>query len=205
MDADRVEPSIYHAWLLQLARLIEQDKLGEPLFSETWSERPVFLLNVLHNQMARAAGAMTPGPRRLKACDELKTHALDLALADLTAHYGNDPRKWQWGRLHQARSVHAPFDHVAYLAPLFDLVSPVGGDSETIDVGQFRAGQGNYPFAAYHAPSLRGIYDLSAPEQSVFIQSTGESGSLLSPLYSNMEKRWVDVGYRADAARAPRG
>jgi penicillin amidase len=195
MDATRVEPSIYHAWLLQLAKLIEQDKLGEPLFSETWSERPVFLLNVLHNQDGQGRWCDDTRTEAIETCDELKTHALDLALADLTAHYGNDPRKWQWGRLHQARAVHAPFDHVAYLAPLFDLISPVGGDSETIDVGQFRAGQGEHPFAAYHAPSLRGIYDLSAPEQSVFIESTGESGSVLSPFYSNMEKRWVDVGY----------
>jgi penicillin amidase len=84
---------------------------------------------------------------------------------------------------------------VRLLAPLFDLVTPLGGDSETIDVAQFRSSRLEDPFSVDHGPSLRAIYDLATPEHSVFIQSTGEGGSPLSPLYSNMEKRWAEVSY----------
>ena len=103
MDAGAVEPTIYHAWLRQLARLIEEDKLGATLFADTWAERPVFLLNVLRNQNGEGRWCDDTRTEAIETCDEVKTHALDLALADLTSRYGNDPRKWQWG--HGARGA----------------------------------------------------------------------------------------------------
>lgn len=194
MDANRAEPSIYHAWLRQLAMLIEKDKIGEPLFTATWQERPVFLLNVLRNQDGQGHWCDDTTTEVVETCDEVKTRALDLALADLTSHYGADPREWQWGKLHPVRAVHAPFDRVSFLAPIFDLSAPDGGDGETIDVGQFKPGD-TRPYSVYHAPGYRAIYDLAEPENSVFIQSSGESGSRISPLYDNLFKRWLDVEY----------
>ena len=44
-------------------------------------------------------------------------------------------------------------------------------------------------------PSLRVLYDLADLENSRFIQSTGQSGNVLSPLYRNFSQRWVDVSY----------
>jgi penicillin amidase len=42
---------------------------------------------------------------------------------------------------------------------------------------------------------LRALYDLSNLDNSRFIQSTGQSGNVLSPLYRNYTQRWADVKY----------
>ncbi|HST01335.1 MAG TPA: penicillin acylase family protein, partial [Usitatibacter sp.] len=51
------------------------------------------------------------------------------------------------------------------------------------------------PFANRHAPSLRAIYDLADLDRSLFMQSTGQSGNVMSPWYSNLAERWARVEY----------
>src|SRR5207253_7730242 len=69
------------------------------------------------------------------------------------------------------------------------------GDGFTVDVGHFFIRDETRPFANRHAPSMRAIYDLSDLDRSLFIQSTGQSGNVLSPWYSNMAERWAKVEY----------
>ncbi len=52
-----------------------------------------------------------------------------------------------------------------------------------------------HPYATRHAPSLRAIYDLADPEASLFIQSSGQSGNVLSPLYRSFAKPWAEGRY----------
>ena len=72
-----------------------------------------------------------------------------------------------------------------------------------MDVGHFFIRDEARPFANRHAPSLRAIYDLADLDRSRFIQSTGQSGNVLSPWYDNFAQRWAKVRYvTIPAARA---
>jgi penicillin amidase len=194
MDSGRIEPTIYEAWMRELARLVYADELGPALFADYFSQRQVFLFNVLRDQDGQSRWCDDVSTPRVETCDEIKARALDLALADLERRLGKDRATWLWGRLHTARSAHRPFTAVPLLARWFDLRQPVGGDRYTVDVSE------NYidaaaPFEATAGPSLRALYDLSNLENSRFIESTGESGNRFSPLYDNRAARWGRVEY----------
>ena len=120
------------------------------------------------------------------------------ALDELQARFGKDVAQWHWGDAHQARSEHRPFSKVKALAKVFELRTPVGGDTFTVNVS--RVGLKPDPttgelYLDEHGPSLRAIYDLGDPRQSRFMHSSGQSGIALSPLYSNFVQRWANVEY----------
>jgi penicillin amidase len=75
------------------------------------------------------------------------------------------------------------------------------GDSFTVDVGHYFVGDDERPFANRHAASLRALYDLADLDRSRFMQSTGQSGNILSPWYSNFAERWARVEYVTIPAR----
>jgi len=92
--------------------------------------------------------------------------------------------------------MHRPFGSVALLAPIFDVTVPTGGDTYTINVGQYWANEAKMPFASRHAASLRAVYDLSNLENSQFIYQTGQSGLVFSRRYRDMSAAWAGVRYR---------
>jgi penicillin amidase len=102
---------------------------------------------------------------------------------------------WRWGDAHRARSEHRPFGKVDLLARVFDIHVAMPGDTFTINAARHSLRDEKAPFETRHAPSLRALYDLSNPENSRFIYSSGQSGNVLSPLYRNFAQRWADVKY----------
>ena len=103
---------------------------------------------------------------------------------------------WRWGDAHFALSAHRPFSNVPKLAGWFDVRVPTGGDSFTVNVGQFWANDEKNPFANRHAASMRVLYDLANLESSRFIYQTGQSGVVFSSRYSDMKDAWAQVQYR---------
>ena len=100
---------------------------------------------------------------------------------ELTAAYGTDPAQWRWGAAHPALSVDRPFGNVPAVARSFGVIAPSHGDSYTVYVGQYNAGEAKGPFVNRHAASLRAVYGLADLEQSRFIYQTGQSGLVFAP------------------------
>ena len=123
--------------------------------------------------------------------------ALDRALTRLQNDYGADVAQWTWARAHNARSVHKPFGNVPLLARFFDVLVPTGGDTFTVNVGQYWANDEKLPFANRHAASMRTLFDLADLEKSQFIYQTGQSGLVFSSRYRDMSAGWAKVEYRA--------
>jgi len=194
MSADGAEPLIVSAWLRELGRLIYADELGD-LFSAEWAHRAEFMHNVLANKHGQGRWCDDVKTPVRETCAELLPKALALALADLKQRYGEDRGRWRWGEAHFALSEHRPFGRQAQLARLFDLRVPSPGDTYTVNVGRNTLSNEAAPYASRHAASLRAIYDLSDPDRSLYIHSTGQSGNLLSPLYGNFAERWARVEY----------
>ncbi len=194
MAIEGAEPLIVSAWLRELGRLIYADELGE-LFDGAWEHRASFTYHVLADTGGQARWCDDVNTPAKETCADLLPKALSLALADLKRRHGEDRGKWRWGEAHFALSEHRPFGRQAQLAQFFDVRVPSPGDTYTINVGRNSLANVAAPFASRHAASLRAVYDLADLDQSMYIHSTGQSGNLLSPLYSNFAERWSRAEY----------
>jgi penicillin amidase len=214
MTSERYEPLIYNAWIRELSRALFARPLGDALMKDFWDHRNVHqpMIDALRSMDAGnpwCAGAQARA--ELPRCADLLASSLDAALADLQKRYGSDMHAWRWGNAHMALSEHRPFGKVPALARYFDISLPSPGDTYTVNAGRNNFRDEAAPFLNRHAAGLRTLYDLSNLENSRFIQSTGQSGNLFSPLYRNFSQRWVDVQYlpmrtvRADVEKGQLG
>ncbi|MDQ3271913.1 MAG: penicillin acylase family protein [Pseudomonadota bacterium] len=190
MRADSAAPLIFSVWVDELTRGVIGSKLGEARLKSMYGKR--HFRGAIEEIMERDDKGWC-GPA---GCAAQSTAALDRALTVLQTSRGGQPAQWKWGDVHQALSAHRPFSNVAALARFFDVSVPTGGDSFTVNVGQYWPDDARFPFANRHAASLRAVYDLADLEKSQFIYQTGQSGLVFSSRYRDMSARWVGVDYR---------
>ena len=80
----------------------------------------------------------------------------------------------------------------------FELRTPVGGDTYTLNVSRVGMRPDATTGELYldeHGPSYRGLYDLGDPAQSRFMHSSGQSGLFFSSNYRSFVERWAKVEY----------
>lgn len=190
MSAGSAAPLIFSAWVDELTRGVIGSRLGEERLMAMYGKRHFrsAIEGIVERNDAFWCGA--------GGCAAQSSAALDRALDRLQASYGRVPAQWKWGDAHYALSAHRPFGSVPLLARVFDVRMPSGGDSFTIDVGQYWPNDVKIPFANRHAPSLRAVYDLADLEKSQFIYQTGQSGLVFSSRYRDMSQAWANGGYR---------
>jgi len=198
MRADAAAPLIFWAWARQLTIALFGDDVGPAMFERT-----------LENRSFRDAleGVLERGDERwcdrqdtpeIETCAQQVDAAFTRALDELAAQHGTDIGKWKWGAAHLARSEHRPLSSVALLAPWFELRTPVGGDTFTVNVSRVslrplaRTGE---LYLDEHGPSLRALYDLGDPSKSRVMHSSGQSGIAFSPLYRSFVAAWERVDY----------
>jgi penicillin amidase len=191
MKAAERAPLAFAAWYRELTRLVYADELGS-LFDESWDFRATFMIAVLKGENGEERWCDDVGTPRHETCEELAGRAFDLAAPDLEQRYGGII---PWGEAHRAQGIHRPFGVVPVLERFFNVEPETPGDPYCIDVGSYTLRDAANPYGNRHAPSLRAIYDLADLDRSVYIQSTGQSGNVLSPWYSNMGGRWARVEY----------
>jgi len=190
MRADRAAPLIFAAWADELARGLVAPRIGAERFAALYGRRD-FRAGI-EGMLQRGDGWWC----QPLTCPQQAGAAFNRALDRLAALHGSDPARWRWGAAHPALSVHRPFGNVPALARWFDVRVPSPGDAYTVNVGQYNPAEKHDPFASRHAPSLRAVYDLGDPEQSLFIYQTGQSGLVFSPRYRDMAGAWSQGGMR---------
>ncbi|MGB4116431.1 MAG: penicillin acylase family protein [Polaromonas sp.] len=191
MRAESAAPLIFAAWVDELTRGVIGSKLGEASFKAMYGKRNFrpAVEGIMARNDADWCGAAT--------CAGQSSAALGRALTRLQKDYGADTAQWSWGRAHNALSAHKPFGNVPLLAKFFDVRVPTGGDTFTVNVGQYWANDDKLPFANRHAASMRTLFDLADLEKSQFIYQTGQSGLVFSSRYRDMSEGWAKVEYRA--------
>ncbi|MGZ5571250.1 MAG: penicillin acylase family protein [Usitatibacter sp.] len=193
MAVDLAAPLAFAAWYRELTRLVYADELGE-LFNESWEMRSAFMIGVMKGERGLERWCDDVRTAARETCPAQAARAFDLAARDLQERYG-DAAGWRWGAAHPAAGDHRPFGFVPYVARLFSVAPETAGDAFSINVGAYFIHDKARPFANRHAPSLCAIYDLADLERSLFMQSTGQSGNVLSPWYSSFAERWAKVEY----------
>lgn len=181
---ERPEPLIFAAWSEQLWHDLLADELGAD-FASYRRVRPHVLSNILIRQRHWCDDIATEAA---ESCEELIGHALDKAVATLTARHGPDMSTWRWGDHHQVVYEHPVFSRIPVLADLFRSRIATDGDDFTVNRGTYLPES----FRHVHGAGLRVVYDLSDLSASRFIIATGQSGNPLSQHYDDLMQAWRD-------------
>ncbi|MGF1514951.1 MAG: penicillin acylase family protein [Elainellaceae cyanobacterium] len=170
MNANLQRPTVFQTWYTELTRL-PAAAIGEELLQGNLTEpAPRFLLN-----------ALTQGDPVCGSAEDCLQSAAQTFVEVVDSFEGRVPR---WGDVHQAT-----FSHPAL--PLERQV-PFGGDRYTVNVGTYDP---ETFLMDDNGPTYRQIVDLSNPEDSLFMTTPGQSGSLTSPFFDNLLEPWQQGEY----------
>jgi len=185
MDADKVEPLLFTAWLRAFAHSILFSRLGE-VAADYWDLKPEVMFNVLTQRPNWCADPKKPG----ETCETRLSAALDAALDELRRSYGDEMAQWQWGRAHIAYFPNAVFERVPLLRDWLRVTIPTPGGYDTVNRGPSTIRDDVHPYEQRFGAGLRIITDMAAPEESRMMIAPGQSGNPLSPHYADLLARW---------------
>ncbi len=188
MSEHAAEPLIYAAWVRALQRRLIVDELGE-VAGDLQRPEPLFIERVFRDVDGASVWCDVVQSTPVETCPEMARLALDDALLELSDSYGERIESWRWGDAHQAVHRHQVMDRVPMAGWLFNITQSTPGGDNTLLRGQSTA-RGEYPYRNTHGAGFRGVFDLSDPDSSVFIISTGESGHFLSRHYDDQSVLW---------------
>ena len=177
--------ALYEVWLKEICRALARR------FSEKHSERyqglmPNTVIALLANPDKDLFGE-DPAVAR----DTLLVDALRAARKELEQRLGPDPSQWSWGKLHSIHFRH-PLDQQPGASDLFDL-GPLSrpGDGYTVNATGFDESWASWQ--QIEGASYREILDTSDWDQSVAINTPGQSGQPSSRHYADLMPLW-DAG-----------
>jgi penicillin amidase len=190
--------AIFEAWFLRLAPALLADDLGAATtasYEGRFSYVTRFVLNTLGSTDGRPSDRWCDDTRTAarETCDAVVNATLHDAVLDLTRRLGADMTRWRWDSLLRAVFAHSGLDSVASLRGLVSRSVPSAGDWSTINVGAVAADR---RYEQRSVAGYREIIDLSAANDSRFIDALGESGHLLSRHYDDFLSDWAGVRYR---------
>jgi penicillin amidase len=191
---DSAAAAIFQAWFLQLTPVIVGDELGAralDAYNGRYSYVTRFLVNTLRSSDNIWCDRVGTPDR--ETCDDAVTMALGNGLAALTRTLSGTPASWRWEAAHTAVFPHQGFDTVGLLRRFFSRSIPSAGDWSTINVGAVDV---DHPFEQREIAGYRQIIDLSAGNDSRFLDAVGQSGHFLSPLYDDALQSWSEVQHR---------
>ena len=141
-----------------------------------------------------------------ETCSQIAQLALDDALLWIEERYGAAFESLRWGDSHEAVNGHPVLGEVPWLAGLVNIRQSLSGGDNTLQRAA-TVGTGPDPFETRNGAGYRGVYDFAAPDSSVFISATGQSGHPLSRHYDDFGELWrrgefIPMTLDPDLARA---
>lgn len=127
------------------------------------------------------------------ARDAVLASSLLGAFDEVSARLGPDPKTWAWGRLHHAQLEHAltPLADAATRPLLVVGPTPMGGTSLSPMAASWRPDD----FRVVAGASFRMVLDVGAWDNSMTINTPGQSGDPESPHYRDLFPKWVKGEY----------
>jgi penicillin G amidase len=190
MDADKVEPLLFTAWLRQFSHAILFGKLGDAA-ADYWDLRPQVMEAVLTRGQQWCADAKQPE----ETCDTRLAEGLDAALQELRRLYGDEMAQWQWGRAHIAYFPNPVFERVPLLRDWLRVTIPTPGGYDTVNRGPSLIRDNQHPFEQRFGAGLRIITDMAAPNDARMMIAPGQSESPLSPHFADLLSQWRAFGW----------
>jgi penicillin amidase len=186
MDADKVEPLLFTAWLRAFSRAVLFARLGDAA-ADYWDLKPQIMATVLTQRADWCADPKQPGR---ETCETRLATALDTALDELRRSYGDEMAQWQWGRAHIASFPNAVYERIPLLRDWLRVAIPTPGAYDTVNRGPSVIRDNEHPFEQRFGAGLRIITDMAQPDQSRMMIAPGQSGNPLSSHYADLLMRW---------------
>ena len=119
---------------------------------------------------------------------ELFVTSLSAAMAELTDLLGPAEQDWAWGRLHQARLAHPAGPAMSAAARQQAAIDPLprGGGADTVGATTYLP-----DFTQASGATFRLVVDVGEWDDSVVMNSPGQSGDPASPHYSDLFTLWA--------------
>jgi penicillin amidase len=178
------DAALYEVWFRQIGKAIAQEL--SPQVAKHYEDLPPnTLLRILASADAEVFGS-EPTTRR----DQILTETLRTAQQELQKLFGENGLQWQWGKLHQIYFRHALDQESDAVKALVDL-SPMSrpGDEYTVNATGFAPDS----WEQIEGASYRQIIDTSDWDQSVAVNTPGQSGQPMSVHYADLAPLW-DAG-----------
>lgn len=208
MSRDSQGAAIFFVW----ARHLREEVFSTAL-KDTWNkqrqsaelERVVSatsydqLLHALTEQPSAWCGAAGG------SCAPLLSRSLDTTIGELKKLRGSGMDSWRWGDIHHTLYAHMPFSEVTWLDSVFERKIPSGGSPDTINVANavYQRATG---YDQTLSAGFRQIIQVGGDStRHMYMNSTGQSGNVLSPHYDDMVKPFRDVQYRVLDSGPPTG
>lgn len=193
VDVDSAAGALFNAFYAHLLRNTLADEAGERQWKEGLSQSYLYYISDL--ALAKIAlkpehpfydDSSTPGKKENR--DDIIRRSLKDAAAQLAARLGENPGKWQWGRVHEMHFEHPLGTKLAFfnLKPI-----PTNGEHHTINSGFWEL---NNPFKMDAGGVIRMMVDFAHPENATIISPPGQSGAYKSPHYDDLARLWAEGG-----------
>jgi penicillin G amidase len=203
MAGDSQPAAIFNVWMRHLRKRLFERQLrwywNEPEQAEFFEAlQESVSLETIRATLADANSpwcAREAGPNR-ETCAEVLQSSLQAALVEIRKLTGNQAMSsWRWEELQTAVYVHRPFSEVKLLRALFERKTGNGGSLNAVNVaaGPFVEKEG---FSQQFGSSFRQI--ISMGENRVgheYMNSTGQSGNVISRHYADMVEQFLNVRY----------
>ena len=189
---------------------VESVDSGPAALFEVWSKQhlgPAFVMAVLPAAAARLVGQPDPavlldalehpeawfGTDAVAKRDRLLTTTLDTAFPDVATLLGPDPATWTWGDLQYSLFEHplSPVVDEATRARLNVGPFPRGGSELTVNASSFQ----NNDFRHISGPSFRMVLDVGNWDDSLAVNTPGQSGVPDNPHYRDLADQWRSGAY----------
>lgn len=201
---DQIAPTIFFSWMRHLRNQLFADDMsghwGNPGLTNRFNK---IVKKSSLQRIERALNDSTfdwcdkQSTPEFEQCEQIMTGALKAALVDLDKEFGEDMAEWQWGKAHKIAFEHRPFTHIKGLDLLFDREYPRGGSPDSINVSSFSySHEDNYVQAV--GPGFRHIITFSDQQPTqMLMNSTGQSGNVVSQHYDDMAEPFIAGQYLA--------
>jgi len=193
--ADCVGASIYQIWYKFLLQNTLGDELGD-LFDD-YAAKQYIHVPMMIEMMADADASWFDDVEtaQVETRDDIARQSLQDAVAWLSKELGDEPAKWEWGKLHSMTFVHQPLGQsgIGIIEDIFNSKTiPARGDSLTVNAASYKSGDS---FKMTHGVSQRMIVDMSDLENSRSIHTTGQSGQVFHRHREDFIDMWQNVEY----------
>ena len=197
MIAEQAEPLIYEMY----QKLLIQEAIGDEIATAGDEDLAEDFLSGFRNSSTQTVQRLIGQPDspwwddvrtpQVETQAEIAARAFGMAVEQLQASQGADPKRWRWGDAHWTNFDHLVFAAVSPLDGIFNRSIPAMGSGFSVNA----AGADYDDFTMNSGASFRQIVDLSNLAGSQFIYTTGQSGDVFSPHYDDMVEPWQNVQY----------
>ncbi|MBK22633.1 MAG: hypothetical protein CME70_01400 [Halobacteriovorax sp.] len=193
-DRDNLGSTIYHLWSVHIIKNVVIDELGLERYKSFSRTADIwhFYKSLLRNKNSGWwDNIKTP---EVEDADTILENSFYETVASLAKDFGEDPKQWQWGKLHTLTYPH-PFGKKKPLDKFFNRGPfPAGGGFFQID--NMSNSRSDFNFNITLGPSVRRLIDFAKPRSAQGVLPSGNSGNILSDFYDDQINMFLNLEYR---------